>query len=297
MIQVDQAKVSAVMSWPGPEIQKRLQPLQLCHHLSPFCQELQLSPPPPTAQTSTKVTFQWTFQAFHVLKLKFNSTSRSWVSLHGRSGYFRCMGGVCPFLPLQDEPQIPVPSSCSLSSARRHYDIYNRELWVVQMALEEWCHWLEGAKEPFCPLDWPWESGKHSFCQETELLQSPIFTRFNFILSYHPGSCSIKADVLFQQLQNWEDPVPCAAFILHFPCVVAKLIWEAEVCVKAAMGAHQWAPVVAPTDICLMSVWLRSEVQKWTHSSNLICPPGVQWTWCVLALEVRIVFWMYSGFM
>lgn len=163
-------------------------------------------------------------------------------------------------------------------------------------------HWRSGAtgyrvpRNPF--VLWTYHKNLENIHSAKKLnsCKAP-FSHFNFILSYHPGSCSIKADVLFQQLQNWEDPVKCAASILHFSCVVVKLIWEAEECVKAAMGAHQWAPVVAPTDICLMSVWLRSEVQKWAHSSNLICPPGVQWTWCVLALEVRIVFWMYSGFM
>lgn len=30
-----------------------------------------------------------------------------------------------------------------------YYDIANQELLAVKMAVEEWCHWLEGVKEPF----------------------------------------------------------------------------------------------------------------------------------------------------
>jgi len=39
--------------------------------------------------------------------------------------------------------------SWRLSSAERNYDVGNRELLAVKVALEEWRHWLEGAVHPF----------------------------------------------------------------------------------------------------------------------------------------------------
>ena len=36
-----------------------------------------------------------------------------------------------------------------LTETERNYDIGNRELLAVKLALEEWRHWLEGAKVPF----------------------------------------------------------------------------------------------------------------------------------------------------
>ncbi len=36
-----------------------------------------------------------------------------------------------------------------LSPAERNYDIGNRELLAVKLALEEWRHWLEGSGVPF----------------------------------------------------------------------------------------------------------------------------------------------------
>ena len=36
-----------------------------------------------------------------------------------------------------------------LSPAERNYDVGNRELLAVILALEEWRHWLEGAEQPF----------------------------------------------------------------------------------------------------------------------------------------------------
>ena len=36
-----------------------------------------------------------------------------------------------------------------LFRAERNYDVGNRELLAVKVALEEWRHWLEGASQPF----------------------------------------------------------------------------------------------------------------------------------------------------
>jgi hypothetical protein len=37
-----------------------------------------------------------------------------------------------------------------------NYDVGNQELLAVKLALEEWRHWLEGAKEPFVILTNHW---------------------------------------------------------------------------------------------------------------------------------------------
>lgn len=39
--------------------------------------------------------------------------------------------------------------SRKLSSTERNYDVGNRQLLAIQVALEEWRHWLEGAELPF----------------------------------------------------------------------------------------------------------------------------------------------------
>lgn len=36
-----------------------------------------------------------------------------------------------------------------LNTTERIYDVGNRELLAVKMALEEWRHWLEGMEHPF----------------------------------------------------------------------------------------------------------------------------------------------------
>ncbi|KAK3525120.1 hypothetical protein QTP86_016571 [Hemibagrus guttatus] len=42
--------------------------------------------------------------------------------------------------------------SHKLNLAERNYDIGNRELLAIKLALEEWRHWLEGARHPFLVL-------------------------------------------------------------------------------------------------------------------------------------------------
>lgn len=39
--------------------------------------------------------------------------------------------------------------SRKLSPAEHNYDIGNRELLAIKVALEEWRHWLEGVEKPF----------------------------------------------------------------------------------------------------------------------------------------------------
>ncbi|XP_030281596.1 uncharacterized protein LOC115586588 [Sparus aurata] len=44
--------------------------------------------------------------------------------------------------------------SKKLSPAEQNYDVGNRELLAVKLALEEWRHWLEGTDAPFTVLQW-----------------------------------------------------------------------------------------------------------------------------------------------
>lgn len=37
----------------------------------------------------------------------------------------------------------------NLLPADQNYNVGNQELLVVKLALEEWCHWLDGAAYPF----------------------------------------------------------------------------------------------------------------------------------------------------
>lgn len=54
----------------------------------------------------------------------------------GQSSHSSVQSMACAFL------------SKRLGSAERNYDIGDRELLAVKVAMEEWRHWLEGTRQP-----------------------------------------------------------------------------------------------------------------------------------------------------
>ncbi len=89
--------------------------------------------------------------------------------------------------------------SWKLSPAKVNYDIGNRELLAIKLALEEWRHWLKGAAHPFIVLT---DHKNLQYLHDAKRL-NPIqarwalfFTRFNFTISYQPGPKNVKADAL-----------------------------------------------------------------------------------------------------
>ncbi len=91
--------------------------------------------------------------------------------------------------------------SRKLSPAERNYDIGNRELLAIKLALEEWRHWLENmhSQHPFTVLT------DHKNLQHLRgakrlnprnALWALFFTRFTYTISYRPGPKNTKADAL-----------------------------------------------------------------------------------------------------
>ncbi|KAI2663459.1 Retrovirus-related Pol polyprotein [Labeo rohita] len=86
-----------------------------------------------------------------------------------------------------------------LSPAERNYDISDRELLAVRLALGEWRHWLEGVALPFLV----WTDHKNlEYIRSARRLNARqahwalFFGRFDFTLSYRPGSKNAKPDAL-----------------------------------------------------------------------------------------------------
>ncbi len=93
--------------------------------------------------------------------------------------------------------------------AEQNYDMGNRELLAIKLALEEWRHWLEGAQYPFEVIT---DHKNLQSLREAKRLNprqarwALFFTRFNFIITYRPGNKNIKADALSRLHQS--DPTP-----------------------------------------------------------------------------------------
>ncbi len=100
-----------------------------------------------------------------------------------------------------ETPRLPpcVYFSRKLTSAEQNYDIGNRELLAIKLALEEWRHWLEGAQHPFMVIT---DHKNLEYIRSAKRLNprqvrwALFFTRFQFTITYRPGGKNIKADSL-----------------------------------------------------------------------------------------------------
>lgn len=167
--------------------------------------------------------------------------------------------------------------SQKLSPAECNYDICNRELLAVKVALEEWRHWLEGAEQPFLV----WTDHKNlEYLQSAKRLNSLqacwvlFFNRFNFHLSCRPGSKNTKPDALSRLHSSdpsTEEPEP----ILPRSCIPRAVCWEVEEQVKSAQDQ---VPSDCPPNRLFIVPALRSAVIHWSHASAPSCHPGVKRT-------------------
>ncbi len=98
----------------------------------------------------------------------------------------------------------------------------------MKAALEEWRHWLEGAKLPFVVLT---DHRDLEYLRSAKRLNprqarwSLFFTRFNFKVTYRPGSKNSKADALSRQFDSSLIP-PSKEPIIPSNLILAPIKWD-----------------------------------------------------------------------
>uniref|UniRef100_A0A3Q2VWQ2 Gypsy retrotransposon integrase-like protein 1 n=1 Tax=Haplochromis burtoni TaxID=8153 RepID=A0A3Q2VWQ2_HAPBU len=184
-----------------------------------------------------------------------------------------------------------------LTPAEKNYDIGDRELLAVKLALEEWRHWLEGAGQPFLI----WTDHKNLLYLRTAKRLNPrqarwslFFARFNFTLSYRPGSRNTKPDALSRQYSS-DSGASSPATILPAACVVGALTWEIEETIRQALPGDP-DPGTGPPGRRFVPAAARGAVIHWIHTARFTCHPGVSRTthllkrhfwWKTLTRDVR----------
>ena len=289
-VQMDPSKVSAVVNWSTPTSCKKLQQfLGFANFYRRFVRNFGAIASPLHALTSSKVPFVWNPQAeraFQQLKERFTTAPILTVPDPRRQFVVEVdasnvgIGAILSQKSAKDNKLHPCAFfSRKLTPAEKNYDIGNKELLAVKVALEEWRHWLEGAEQPFLV----WTDHKNlEYLRNAKRLNSRqarwslFFNRFNFSLSYRPGSQNTKPDAL----SRLYDPEPAAKepeHILPLNSVVGGVSWQIESEVKSANGVSP-APSGCPQDRLFVPVSLRPQVIHWAHTSVLTCHPGVRRT-------------------
>ncbi len=178
--------------------------------------------------------------------------------------------------------------SRKLTSAEQNYDIGNRELLAIKLALEEWRHWLEGAQHPFIVitdhknLKYIRSAKRLNPCQARWTL---FFTRFQFTITYRPGGKNIKADSL-SRIHSPDEP-PTSEPILPPAVIVSPIQWDLEDQIRVATLSEP-APPGGPEGKMYVPSTLRRTLLGLLHASPGSGHPGSQRTLSLLQARVLV---------
>ncbi|KAI2650029.1 Transposon Tf2-6 polyprotein [Labeo rohita] len=290
-VAMDDTKVNAVRNWPRPKTLKELQRfLGFSNFYRRFIRHFSTVAAPLTSMVKKGETrLSWSsdaLQAFHELRQRFTSApilrhpdpQRPFIVEVDASST-----GVGAVLS-QRQGQPPKTFPCAFYShklcpAERNYDVGNRELLAIKLALEEWRHWLEGARHPFTILT---DHKNLEYLRAAKVLNhrqarwSLFFTRFDFVINYRPGSQNTKADAL-SRVHESEDATQPPETILPSSVIVAPIAWDLMTEITEAQTQDP-PPADCPGDRTYVPAALRQRVLSEVHSVPSSGHPGIEAT-------------------
>ncbi|KAI4897624.1 hypothetical protein NFI96_008578 [Prochilodus magdalenae] len=276
-VQMDDSKIQAVLKWPQPHTVKELQRfLGFANFYRRFIQNYSIVTVPLTSLLrGNPKRLKWSpaaLSAFSGLKGRFTSAP---ILRHPDPSQ--------PFVVEVDASETGLgavlsqalgkPSrlhpcafySRKLTLAEQNYDVGNRELLAVKAALEEWRHWLEGALHPFTILT---DHRNLEYVRTARRLNARqarwalFFTRFNFTMTYRPGTKNVKADAL-SRLYDHPSTREAEKTILPASCIVAPILWAIMDEIQRAQTSEPppptcpsdkvYVPTIRPSIMCQLS--------------------------------------------
>uniref|UniRef100_A0A3B3D3I6 Gypsy retrotransposon integrase-like protein 1 n=1 Tax=Oryzias melastigma TaxID=30732 RepID=A0A3B3D3I6_ORYME len=291
-VAMDQGKVDAVLQWPQPKTVKELQRfLGFANFYRRFIRGFSSVAAPLTdlLKGATK-TLRWTSKAssaFEVLKSRF---SQSPILRHPDPNVQFIVEvdasntGVGAVLS-QHHGSPPKMFPCAyfsrkLTSAERNYDMGDRELLAMKEAFTEWRHWLEGASQPFLVLT---DHKNLEYLKSAKRLNarqarwSLFFSRFNFQISYRPGSKNGKADAL-SRLHEHDCEIPNKLEnIVPASLILAPIRWDI-ITELTDCNANNPPPPSCPADQIYVPPTHRQRVLHLVHDTPAAGHPGMMGT-------------------
>ncbi|SJL11766.1 uncharacterized protein ARMOST_15175 [Armillaria ostoyae] len=206
-VRMDPIKLAGIAEWPTPTKKKELQSfLGFTNFYRKFIKNYSK-----VVRTLTQLTgnAEWTWgaaqnQAFQQLKKQMaedvilaipNGTGRFRVEADASNG---AIGAVLS--QEQEGKWRPVAfMSKALTATERNYEIYDKELLAIMLALSEWRHYLMGALEDV--EIWTDHQNLQYFRKPQKLNRRQArwvteLAEYHFILKHKPGTANVKADLL-----------------------------------------------------------------------------------------------------
>ncbi|KAK3525000.1 hypothetical protein QTP86_012572 [Hemibagrus guttatus] len=291
-VRMDKRKVTAVKDWPIPTSVKELQRfLGFANFYRRFIQGYSSITSPLTSLLRNKPkSLSWTpaaTQAFDTLKTAFTTAA---LLAHPDPDLpfivevdASTTGAEAVLSQQQGNPRKLHPCaffSRKLNPAEVNYDIGNRELLAIKLALEEWRHWLEGEKHPFMVLT---DHKNLEYLRDAKRLNprqarwALFFTRFNFTISYRPGSKNVKADVLSRihsPEESTDEP------IIPEQLFVSPITWSEETLPEPSASTN--TPPGCPQGLQYIPRTQRTPLIHSSHTSLGTGHPGVNETLSLL---------------
>ncbi|KAL0159750.1 hypothetical protein M9458_043475, partial [Cirrhinus mrigala] len=143
----------------------------------------------------------------------------------------------------------------------------------------EWRHWLEGAQHPFTVLT---DHKNLEYLRSARVLNhrqarwALFFTRFQFQVSYRPGSQNTKADALSRVHEPDQTPTATET-ILPTSVIVAPVAWDIMTEIAEAQILDP-TPADCPDHLTYVPPNLRTQVLSEVHSTPSSGHPGIEAT-------------------
>ncbi|KAI2665823.1 Transposon Tf2-9 polyprotein [Labeo rohita] len=269
-VAMDERKVNSVLNWPRPTTFKELQRfLGFLNFYRRFIRNFSSVAAPLTTmvkKVASRLTWpQSAIQAFDELRRRFTTAP----ILHHPN----------PDRPFVVEVDASSTGVGELSPAERNYDVGNRELLAIKLALEEWRHWLEGAKHPFTVLT---DHKNLEYLHSAKLLNhrqarwALFFSRFDFSVTYRPGSQNTKADAL-SRLHEPDLPIGNPEPMLPPSMIIAPVTWDIMTEISEAQ-VQDPIPAECPPNLVYVPLALRPRVLAKVHNTPSSGHPGIEAT-------------------
>jgi len=215
-VSMDPVKIAGVQEWPAPTNKKEVQSfLGFTNFYRRFIKGFSEHARPLFDLTRNDIKWNWgpaEQSAFDRLKQSVTAAlvlispdSTSPFHIEADSSDFATgavLSQVCP----TDGKWHPVAFfSKSLSPVERNYEIHDKEMLVIIRALQEWCHFVEGAEHQF--EIWTDHKNLEYFMSAKQLNRrqarwSLYLARFDFLLHHKPGKSMGKPDALSRRADH-----------------------------------------------------------------------------------------------